>query len=150
MLIATRREGWPGGILIALPSAAELSAEEWVTEDWAAVSTAIIDRMMELSMSQRVLIDRSRVSKAIVGEIQHNSVQRHRSERTLEALSEALEWHPNHLDAVLKGYPLPRRGDPVVASDNDVPGRLTVIEHELRHLRAGVDRIIEIITPPSG
>jgi hypothetical protein len=138
-----------------------------VTEDWAAVSTAIIDRMMELSMSQRVLIDRSRVSKAIVSEIQHNTVQRHRSERTLVALSEALQWHPNHLDAVLKGYPLPRLGDPVVTSDNDVPGRLTVIEHELRQIndrldsannriddiatdiRAGVERIIEIITPPS-
>jgi hypothetical protein len=141
-----------------------------VTEDWAAVSTAIIDRMKELPISQRELIDRSRVSKAIVSEIQHNTVQRHRSERTLVALSEALRWHPNHLDAVLKGYPLPRPNDPVVTSENDVPGRLTVIEHELRQIndrleridstnsrlddltsdiRADVQRIVEIINPPS-
>jgi hypothetical protein len=110
--------------------------------------------MRELSMKQSELISRSRVSKAIVGEIQHNTVQRHRSERTLVALSEALDWHPNHLDAVLKGYPIPRSGDPVVKSDKDVPGRLTVIEHELRQIhditseiRAGMQRLIDGMGP---
>jgi hypothetical protein len=112
-----------------------------VTEDWAAVSRAITDRMAELPLTQRRLIERSRVSKAIVGEIQHNTVQRHRSERTLVALSQALDWHPNHLDAILKGYPPPRIGDPVVASDKDVPSRLTVIENELRRITAQLERI---------
>ena len=128
-----------------------------MTEDWAAVSRAIKERMRELSMKQSELISRSRVSKAIVGEIQHNTVQRHRSERTLVALSEALDWHPNHLDAVLKGYPIPRSGDPVVKSDKDVPGRLTVIEHELRQIhditseiRASVQRLIDGVGPPTG
>ncbi len=141
-----------------------------MTDDWAAVSRAITDRMVELSLSQRQLIERSRVSKAIVGEIQHNTVQRHRSERTLVALSQALGWHSNHLDAILKGYPPPRVGDPVVTSEKDVPGRLTVIENELRQINdhleridstnhrlddvatdimAGVRRIIEGLQPPT-
>lgn len=112
-----------------------------MTEDWAAVSRAIIARMDELDLTQRELIDRSRVSKAIVGELQNNSVQRKRSDRTLEALSEALQWHPNHLKAVLNGHPLPRPNDPVVTSEKDIPGRLTVIENELRLINDRLERI---------
>jgi hypothetical protein len=112
-----------------------------VTEDWAAVARAVVDRMADLAMTQRQLIERSRVSKAIVGEIQNNTVQRHRSARTLEALSEALEWHPNHLAAVLKGQRAPKVGDPVVNSEQDVPGRLAVIEHELQHISDMLERI---------
>jgi hypothetical protein len=121
------------------------SAEELVTEDWGAVSRAIIARMTELSLSQRQLIDRSRVSKAIVGEIQNNTIQRDRSDRTLSALSEALGWHPNHLHAVLNGYPVPRVGDPVVYSEKDVPGRLTAIEHELRRINDRLDDIRDAV-----
>jgi hypothetical protein len=106
-----------------------------VTEDWAAVSRAIKARMREIPMKQRDLISVSRVSKAIVREIQHNTVQRTRGERTMEALSEALRWHPHHLDAVLRGHEPPKADDPVVRSD-DVPGRLAVIEDELRQIRA--------------
>ncbi len=142
-------------ITVALVSVAKASAEEWVTEDWAAVSRAITERMAELPMKQADLITRSRVSKAIVAEIQHNTVQRHRGERTLVALSEALGWHPNHLDAILKGHTPPRVGDPVVNSDKDVPGRLAVIEHELRQIhdmtdeiKAGMRLIIERMQPP--
>jgi hypothetical protein len=129
----------------ALLSGPKLSAEELVAEDWAAVSRAIKARMTELSMSQRQLIDRSRVSKAIVGEIQHNTIQRDRVDRTLSALSEALLWHPNHLDAVLKGYPIPRVGDPVVHSEKNVPERLTAIEHELRRMNARLDDIRDAV-----
>lgn len=109
--------------------------------DWAAVSRAIIDRMAELPLSQRELIDSSQVSKAIVGEIQNNTVQRRRSARTLEALSVALEWHPDHLAAVLEGRTPPAPGEPSVRSDNDVPGRLAVIEHRLRQIDDRLSRI---------
>jgi hypothetical protein len=112
-----------------------------VAEDWGAVSRAIIARMTELPMNQRQLIDRSGVSRAIVREIQHNTIQRDRSDRTLSALSEALGWHAHHLHAVLNGYPIPRVGDPVVHSEKDVPGRLTAIEHELRRMNDRLERI---------
>jgi hypothetical protein len=117
------------------------SAEELVAEDWAAVSRAIDARMTQLSMSQRQLIDRSRVSKAIVGEIQNNTIQRDRSDRTLSALSEALRWHSDHLAAILHGHPIPQVGDPVVHAEKDVPDRLTAIEHQLRRMN---DRLEDV------
>jgi hypothetical protein len=129
------------GIALALRSAAGRSAEEWVSEDWAAVSKAINRRMAELGVSQRELIERAQVSKAIVGEIQHNTTQRRRSARTLEALSLALDWHPGHLAAVLAGHRPPAAGEPAPRSAEDVPGRLAVIEHQLREI---VERLDEI------
>lgn len=105
-----------------------------MTEDWAAVASAINQRMAELGISQRELIARSQVSKSAVREIQHNVVQRRRSDRTLEALSLALDWNPGHLAAVLAGRRPPRVGEPVPRSDEDLPGRLAVIEHQLHEI----------------
>jgi hypothetical protein len=121
------------------------STEESVAEGWAAVASALVARMTELSMSQRELIDRSRVSKAIVGEIQNNTIQRDRGDRTLSALSEALNWHPDHLAAVLNGHPIPRVGDPVVHSEKDVPDRLTAIEHQLRRMNDRLDDVWDAV-----
>ena len=112
-----------------------------MTEDWSAVAKAINERMTELGLRQRELIARSRVSKAAVREIQHNTVQRRRSARTLEALSSALAWHPQHLVAVLEGRTPPQIGDPLVVSDNDVPGRLASIEMRLRDMAEQLDQI---------
>jgi transcriptional regulator with XRE-family HTH domain len=107
-----------------------------VTGDWAAVATAINERMAELGLSQGEVIERSRLSKQTVGEIQHNTKQRRRSARTLEALSGALDWHPSHLAAVLDGQEPPKRGEPFVRSTDDIPGRLDAIEYRL-------DKIVE-------
>jgi transcriptional regulator with XRE-family HTH domain len=73
-------------------------------EDWAAVARAISDRVRELGWRQRELADRSHVSAAVVREIQRHTVERRRSPRTLQALSAALGWAPDHLDQVLKGH----------------------------------------------
>jgi len=56
--------------------------------------------MAELGLRQRELSN-GRRPQAIVREIQRNTVQRQRGMRTLEALSAALDWHPEHLTAVL-------------------------------------------------
>jgi hypothetical protein len=114
-----------------------------VTEDWPAVAKAIKQRLAELDLSQRELIERSRVSKAIVNEIQHNTVQRRRSKRTLEALSAALDWHPGYLAALLRGDRPPLGDEPLPRSENDIPGRLAVIEHYLREI---IDRFDEVDT----
>jgi hypothetical protein len=71
-------------------------------ENWAAVARAISDRVRELGWRQRELAERSHVSVAVVREIQRHTVERRRSPRTLEALSVALGWEPEHLDRVLK------------------------------------------------
>ncbi len=113
-------------------------------EDWSAVAQAINERMTELGISQTELVKRSHLSKAIVREVQHNVVQRRRSARTLEALSIALEWHPGHLAAVLFSRRPPRPGEPQIRSDDDISGRLAVIEHYLRELADKVSGIAEI------
>ncbi|MCI2421832.1 XRE family transcriptional regulator [Saccharopolyspora sp. K220] len=111
-----------------------------MTEDWAAVARAIDQRVSELGMRQRELAKRSHVSQATVRELQHNTVQRRRSARTLEALSLALSWHPQHLLAVLEGRRPPAVGEPVFAED-DVPTRLDAIERHLREITRLLDEM---------
>jgi hypothetical protein len=133
------------GIGVALLSGRRRrSAEEYVTEDWSAVAQAIGNRMAELGISQRELIERSHLSKAVVREVQHNVVQRRRSARTLEALSTALDWHPGHLAAILAKRHPPQIGEPLVRSDEDVAGRLAVIEHYVRGLAERSDDVTDI------
>ncbi len=102
-----------------------------MTEDWAAVALAINERMTELGLTQRELVERSQVSKTMVMEIRRNVAQRRRSTRTLEALSLALDWHPQHLEAVLRGQRTPDVGEPV--ADN-TEGRLAAIEYRLEKI----------------
>lgn len=104
-----------------------------MTEDWAAISFAINERMTELDLTQRALVERSQVSKATVTEIRNNVARRRRSSRTLEALSLALDWHPLHLGAVLRGQRPPEPDEPV-ARTNDTPGRLAAIEYRLERI----------------
>jgi len=85
------------------------------------------------------------VSKAVVGEITRNTVQRRRSTRTLEALSLALDWHPQHLTAVLHGRMPPAVGEPVYRFDeDDVPARLAAIEHQLRAITERLDELTAV------
>ncbi|MFC7343267.1 XRE family transcriptional regulator [Saccharopolyspora griseoalba] len=91
-------------------------------------------------MRQRELARRSHVSQATVRELQRNTVHRRRSARTLEALSLALGWHPEHLLAVLEGREPPAVGEPVLRED-DVPSRLTAIERQLRQITRQLDEM---------
>ena len=109
-----------------------------------AVARAIGQRMTEPGIIQRELIERSQVSKATVGELCHNSAQRRRSARTLEALSMALGWHPQHLVAVLKGQRFPEIGEPASRSDDDIPGRLAAIEYRLARIETRLGAIDEL------
>jgi transcriptional regulator with XRE-family HTH domain len=101
-----------------------------VSEDWAAVAEAINERVAELGWRQRELAERSHVSSAIVREIQRKTVERRRSPRTLESLSIALGWEPEHLDAVLKGRKVPSPAKSVNGS-RETTSRLDTIERRL-------------------
>jgi transcriptional regulator with XRE-family HTH domain len=123
-----------------------------VAEDWTAVALAINERMTELGLNQRELAERSQVSKTMITEIRRNAAQRRRGARTLEALSVALDWHPQHLDAVLNGQTVPALGEPVVRSEDDVQGRLAAIEYrlgqiarELASIKGGVNHRLDDI-----
>jgi transcriptional regulator with XRE-family HTH domain len=114
-----------------------------VTENWAAVSKAINGRVAELGWKQRELAERSHVSQAIVREIQHHTVERQRSARTLEAISLALGWHPGHLAAVLHGRkPLApgQTGDEVT---DQINARLAAIEDRLHDITDRLDTITQ-------
>lgn len=111
-----------------------------MANDWAAVAQAINSRMAELGLRQRQLIERSRVSKAVVSELMRNVAPRRRSARTLEALSVALDWHPDHLAAVLANVEPPAVGEPVHRPE-DIPARLAAIERQLREVNARLDEM---------
>lgn len=115
-----------------------------MAEDWAAVARAIDERMAELGLTQRELIDRSQVSKATVMEIRRNSAERKRSTRTLEALSTALDWHPQHLISLLRDRRIPEFGEPASRSDGDIQGRLTVIEYRLDQIATQLAAVSEL------
>jgi transcriptional regulator with XRE-family HTH domain len=110
------------------------SAEERVSEgnpeDWAAVARAISNRVRELGWRQRELAERSHVSVAVVREIQRHTVERRRSRRTLEALSLALGWEPEHLDRVLKG-PTPPAGRHIEPDGFALRSRLDSLDERL-------------------
>jgi transcriptional regulator with XRE-family HTH domain len=110
-----------------------------VSEDWAAVAKAINQRVDELGLRQKELAERSHVSLAIVRELQHNLVERRRSPRTLESLSTALGWHPQHLDAVLRGRKPPEVGDPVVDLADTLWSRMDRVEERLEDITERLD-----------
>jgi transcriptional regulator with XRE-family HTH domain len=107
-----------------------------MAEDWAAVAREINSRAADLGLRQRELAERSGVSLAIVREIQQDKIRRRRNPRTLEALSAALQLHPQHLTALLDGQNPPASGqtyqpDPVLVA-------LNTLVREIRSLRAQV------------
>jgi hypothetical protein len=122
-----------------LISALRRSAEEWVSEDWAAVAKAINERVNTLGWRQRELAERSHVSQAIVRELQHHTVERRRSPRTLESLSVTLGWHPQHLDAVLDGRTPPQPDEPVREYGDTVQARLDALDQRLREITERLD-----------
>jgi len=118
-------------------------------ENWAAVARAISDRVRELGWRQRELAERSHVSVAVVREIQRHTVERRRSPRTLEALSVALGWEPEHLDRVLTGHAQQHGGH--IAPDSaalwsrldSFDLRLAEISKLLTELRSDIATVIE-------
>jgi hypothetical protein len=89
------------------------------------------------------------VSAAVVREIQRHTVERRRSPRTLQALSVALGWEPEHLDRVLKGHAQQPGGQP--ASEDaalwsrldSLDLRLAEISELLTGLRADIAAVID-------
>ena len=111
-----------------------------MSEDWAAVAKAINKRVNELGWRQRELAERSHVSQAIVRELQHHTVERRRSARTLEALSTTLGWHPQHLIAVLQSRTPPARRTSRSSDDgDDLWSRLDALEQRLAEITDRLD-----------
>jgi hypothetical protein len=110
-------------------------------EDWAAVAEAINERVNELGWRQGELAERSHVSRATVRELQHHIVERRRSARTLEALSTTLGWHPQHIDAVLRGRRPPEPTEPVTKNGESPWSRMDALERHLSDITERLDAI---------
>ena len=110
-----------------------------MSENWAAVAKAINERVNELGWLQRELAKRSNVSQAVVREIQHHVIERRRSPRTLESLSVALGWHPQHLDAVLHGRKPPEPDEPVTDRSDTLWSRLDALERRMDEITDRLD-----------
>jgi hypothetical protein len=110
-----------------------------VSEDWTEVAKAIDERVNELGWRQRELAERSRVSQAIVRELQHHTVERRRSTRTLESLSVTLGWHPQHLDALLHGRRPPEVNESVTDISDALWSRLDALERRLDDINERLD-----------
>ena len=115
--------------------------------DWAAVASAINARIATLRMTQLDLAAKSGVSPATIREIQHNNQPRRRYGRTLAALSEALDWPADYLDAVLAGRSptvepaAPAAGDPVLE-------QLRAIREELHEIKQRLGDLEAAVAPP--
>lgn len=125
-----------------------------MAENWAAVAAAIDGRVKELGWRQRELAERSQVSQAIVRELQHHTVERRRSARTLESLSVTLGWHPQHLAAVLHGRKPPDADEPVSRTEDSLWSRLDTLERRLEDitdrlddLKADLTTVVERVRP---
>jgi transcriptional regulator with XRE-family HTH domain len=70
-------------------------------EDWAAVASAINERMAALRIGQQELAQLSGVSVSTVRHVQHGAPGRRVQNKTLAALSCALGWPDEHLSEVL-------------------------------------------------
>jgi transcriptional regulator with XRE-family HTH domain len=122
-------------------------------EDWAALSREVNRRAAALGLRQKDIADRSGVSLAIIREIQQDKTHRRRNPRTLEALSVALQWHPQHLGAVLAGIKPPDAGPDLTPPADPVAAALENVVREIRGLRAQIGtltRRVESAVPLDG
>lgn len=109
-------------------------------KNWADVAEAISARMDELKLTQQEVANRAGVAIQTVRELQHNLVERNRTSRTLEVVSEALELPRDYLSAVLNGREQESAqgsGDEVIA---DLYARLANVTERLEALEGRMQR----------
>ncbi|MFC7382814.1 hypothetical protein [Sphaerisporangium rhizosphaerae] len=102
--------------------------------DWAAVAKVVNDRMAEVGMTQRELIERSKVAPMTIRQIQQG-VDRKRNRNTLAAISRALGFPEEHLSHVAA------RSQPDAGRDDDEDATVAQLVKELAALRRRVDAI---------
>lgn len=108
-------------------------------EDWQAVAAALNERMAALRIGQQELAQRSGVSVSTLRQVQHGAGRRVQN-KTLAAISRALDWPEDHLTGVLlRAGQHPAAGEP--GGDDRVMSALHAIEQRLREVS---DRLGEL------
>jgi DNA-binding Xre family transcriptional regulator len=101
-------------------------------EDWIAVARALNERMAALRLGQQELAQRSGISVSTLRKLQHGAGRRVQN-KTLAAISTALDWPADHLAAVLLADRTPPSSPQTVDAD-PISDRLQRIEEHLRQV----------------
>ena len=109
-----------------------------MADDWAAVAKAISARLEELGLTQLEAAAKSKVAPATIRELQYNKVPRRRNPRTLQALSEALDWPSDYLSNVLAGTAAKPHAD---EAEDPVLRKLDDVLEELHQLKTRVEAV---------
>ncbi|ATE52956.1 MULTISPECIES: hypothetical protein [Actinosynnema] len=113
--------------------------------DWRAVADVVNRRMDALAVRQGELAAEAGVSTAILREIQQGVIARRRGPRTLRAISTALGWHPEHLDAVLHGRVPPAAVPESAPAEDAVLVLLRTVVREIRGLRGQIGELTALV-----
>ena len=103
-------------------------------EDWAGVADALNERMAALRLGQQELAQRSGVSVSTLRQLQHGAGRRVQN-KTLAAISTALDWPADQLTAVLLAGRSTQTTAPAVDVDPILDG--------LRRLEERLDQVTE-------
>ena len=113
-------------------------------EDWAAVAAAVNDRMAARRVGQQELASLCGVSVSTLRQVQHGAGQRVQN-KTLTAISRALDWPEDHLIDVLRAGRRPRPAQP--ARGEDQLATLARIENVLHEVTRRLDYIEGLLDP---
>ncbi|MGW4640791.1 hypothetical protein ACWEN6_19815 [Sphaerisporangium sp. NPDC004334] len=102
--------------------------------DWAAVAKVVNDRMADLGMTQRELIERSKVAPMTIRQVQQG-VDRRRNRNTLAAISRALGFPDDYLSQVAA------ESQAETSRDDAGSAAIADLARELAALRRRVDAI---------
>jgi DNA-binding Xre family transcriptional regulator len=114
-------------------------------EDWDAVATAVNDRMAARRIGQQELSTLSGVSVSTLRQVQHGAGRRIQN-KTLAAISRALDWPDDHLAGVLlarrhtTGDDTPPAAVGVAEALRQLDHRLAEISDRLAAIEAGIER----------
>jgi DNA-binding Xre family transcriptional regulator len=100
-------------------------------EDWPAVAAALNERMAARRVGQQELATLSGVSVSTLRQVQHGAGRRVQN-KTLAAISRALDWPEGYLtDVLLSGHPQPFEPAP---NEDQVLDALHRVEERLREM----------------
>jgi DNA-binding Xre family transcriptional regulator len=108
-------------------------------EDWPAVAAALNERMAERRIGQQELSHMCGVSVSTLRQLQHG-VGRRVQNKTLIAISRALEWPDNHLNSVLLTATRPAPAQ-TSSGDGQVLAVLLRLEQHLHEISQRLDGI---------
>jgi DNA-binding Xre family transcriptional regulator len=109
-------------------------------EDWPAVAAALNQRMAERRIGQQELAQLSGVSVSTLRQVQHGAGRRVQN-KTLTAISRALEWPEQHLTGVLVSNRETRTAGASAVDESQVLATLKRIEQAMNEL---TERVISI------